>query len=568
LRSGHAGYAYFTLDCTDAVIRTSSCGDADSISMEAPDGFRYQWSKRENRNLIVSTDRVLTVPANDTATYFCLVDYIGIDGCSFELSTLVRPRIPFADFEMKWEPQRCQNRVVFTNKSRVLTKVDGKIIETDEPCETFYWSVDGIQYESQDENIVVTFPKEGGSFTMHLMTGISKDACLDDTTFTFVVPPISDTVDSLYKEKCEADVEFFADKYIVMEGVYVDNDTTWCGCDSLTVLDLKFLPTPEAELIYDTICSEKDYVFNGAVYNESGVYESWLKTKELGCDSLVILNLTKTTPISATISNDYRYVCADDTLYLDYSYDESLRHPVRCSLLFGNFEKSAGFVDQTGVLLDTINNLISVHLPDSCRPNKYSVTVVFEDTLSFCRESVVDVDFDVYYSSSILDAKFGNVVTYFDSAFNGGYTFVESEYHWYRNDSLLVDDTLSYVYLGEGETFNGNDCYYLVATRKDDGVQMRTCEICPGVVTAIDDVYDDDHTGMLDVTMFMPGAPIKIKDFGGGYVRVYSFVGQLVGTYSVDSGSSFEFDAPDVGGFYLLHIVSQKGNFVHKIWVK
>jgi hypothetical protein len=97
---------------------------------------------------------------------------------------------------------------------------------------------------------------------------------------------------------------------------------------------------------------------------------------------------------------------------------------------------------------------------------------------------------------------------------------------------------------------------------------MRTCEICPGVVTAIDDVYDDDHTGMLDVTMFMPGAPIKIKDFGGGYVRVYSFVGQLVRTYSVDSGSSFEFDAPDVGGFYLLHIVSQKGNFVHKIWVK
>ena len=53
----------------------------------------------------------------------------------------------------------------------------------------------------------------------------------------------------------------------------------------------------------------------------------------------------------------------------------------------------------------------------------------------------------------------------------------------------------SYLFLPEGEVFGENDCYFIVVKRKDDGVVMRTCEICPGVTTAIDDVFlSDGHT--------------------------------------------------------------------------
>ena len=565
LRSGHAGYAYFTLDCADAVIRTSSCGDADSISMEAPDGFRYQWSKKENRNLIVSTDRVLTVPANDTATYFCLVDYIGIDGCSFELSTLVRPRIPFADFEMKWEPQRCQNRMVFTNKSRVLTKVDGKITETDEPCETFYWSVDGMKYESQDENVVVTFPNEGGNFTMHLMTGISNDACLDDTTFTIVVPSISSTVDSLYKEKCEADVEFFADQYIMQDGVYEDNDTTWCGCDSLTVLDLKFLPTPEATLVYDTICSEQGFVFNGKVYNESGVYEDWLKTKKLGCDSLVILNLTKMAPMAATVKSEYRTVCADDEfLYVDYEVVSGKREPYRYSVLFDAFAKQYGFKD-ADFEVDLESQQFVIEIPDSCRPNTYTASIVLRDSISFCEEFIIPIQFNVYYSSSILQPKFGNLITVYDADSNGGYSFVPNEYKWYRNDTLLVDERKAHLYLGDYKSFKAGDCYYIEVKRIDDGVVMRTCEVCPDVETSIEDIYDSEW--LLQTTVLDMGSPIMLEGVDSGIVNIYSFTGMLISSRAIDS-DNIQIIAPNKVGFYIVQIKTENRNYVYKIWVK
>ena len=334
-QTGHAGYAYFTLDCADAVIKNSSCGDADSITIEAPEGFEYAWTRQDDRNTVISKERVLTVPGNDTTTYYCKVDYIGLKGCGFELSTLVQPRIPYADFDIKWEPQDCQNRVVLINKSRVRTKVDGKVVDTKESCETYYWDINEGEFDSQDENLVYVVPNEGGEITVNLVAGIANDQCMADTTITFVVPSISHKVDSLYKRKCEADIEYFGDQLILADGIYVDMDTTWCGCDSLTVMDIKFVPTPPATNVHDTICSEQGVVYNGKVYDESGEYQVWLKTKELGCDSLVLFNLIKMPPMAATIRTEYRTVCADDELlYVGYDVVSGKREPFKYSVLF------------------------------------------------------------------------------------------------------------------------------------------------------------------------------------------------------------------------------------------
>ena len=38
-QSAHYGYAYFTLDCASAAIRTNSCGDNPTATIEAPEGF-------------------------------------------------------------------------------------------------------------------------------------------------------------------------------------------------------------------------------------------------------------------------------------------------------------------------------------------------------------------------------------------------------------------------------------------------------------------------------------------------------------------------------------------------
>ena len=564
-QTGHAGYAYFTLDCADAVIKNSSCGDADSITIEAPEGFEYTWSKHGDRKTIISDERTLRVPGNDTTTYYCKVDYKGIKGCGFELSTLVQPRIPHADFDIKWEPHGCQNRMVFTNKSRVLTKVDDVLTKTDEPCETFFWNVDGLKYESQEENIVVTFPNEGGSFTVRLETGISNDACRDDSVFTVVVPPISHKVDSLYKKKCEGDIEYFADQLIVTDGVYVDNDTTWCGCDSLTVMDLKFVSTPEDTYVYDTICSNQGVVYNGKLYEEPGEYQVWLKTKELGCDSLVIFTLEKMIPMGAVVEPSYRYVCADDEfLYVDYDVIEDKREPFEYSVLFNSFAKTYGFEDVDRIEVDGEKRFV-IQIPDSCRPNSYTATIVVRDSVSYCDDISIPVNFDVYYSSDILQPKFGNLIAILSSDSNGGYEFVEDEYKWYKNDVLLDTVIKSFYYLASGETFAVGDCYYMIPTRVDDGVAIRTCEICPGGGTPVVDVYESDL--LIESTVLKQGAFVLLDGVEDGIANIYSFTGLLISSYNIDSNNNY-IKAPTETGFYILQVKTDDRSYVYKIWVK
>lgn len=563
-QTGHAGYAYFTLDCADAVIKNSSCGDADSITIEAPEGFEYEWTKQGDRHTVISTDRMLSVPGNDTTTYYCKVDYIGIRGCGFELSTLVQPRIPYADCDVKWEPHGCQNRVVLTNKSYIRTKVDGKIVDTKEPCETFFWNINNGKFESQQEDIVYVAPNEGGVINVHLRTGISNDACLDDTVFTFIVPSISDKVDSLYKEKCEADVEFFANKYIVQDGIYTQEDTTWCGCDSLIVMDLKFMPTPEPTYLYDTICGDQDIIYNGKIYDESGVYEIWLRTEKLGCDSLVILNLLKTTPIGARVDNSYRSVCADDSaLYIDYEIEYGKRKPFAYSVLYDNFAKNYGFEDREWLVVDTIEKRFTIELPEICIPNRYTATIVVRDSLSFCEELTIPVNFDVYYSSKILSPKFGNLITIFDSDSNGGYEFLD--YKWYKNGELLEDETSSYLYLGDSVSFAEGDCYYIEVTRVSDLVRTRTCEVCPYLTTDIDDVVASNVT--LSATLLNSNQHLIIEGVQSGYVSLYSVMGQLLEAHKVEC-SPFVMSAPSQSGFYILQIKTQGAIITHKIWVK
>ena len=125
--TAHCGYAYFTLGCIDAAIKSTSCGEDINVSLVAPDGFRYTWYHfDDNRQQIIdSKEKELDVPSNDTATYYCRIDYLDPEGCDFTLHTEVRPRIPFANFDYEWIPNNCKNQVKFSSKSEVLTRIDG-----------------------------------------------------------------------------------------------------------------------------------------------------------------------------------------------------------------------------------------------------------------------------------------------------------------------------------------------------------------------------------------------------------------------------------------------------------
>ena len=564
LQYGHAGYAYFTLDCVDAAIKSTGCADKAEIEMIAPEGFAYEWTMRSNPDSVISTERILPVPSNDTATYDCRVEYIDVAGCGFDLFTSIVPRFPYSNFDWKWVPSDCENKIMLLNKGGVNTKVAGQFVESDEKIEESFWFIDGENwYSTEMDSVMYVASKNGDTLSVSLQVSLAEGACSEDTTIQIIVPPIHDHLDTLVEKRCPGDYRLFNNEFLGVSGVYTEVLKNMWGCDSVTILDLTFLPDIEDTYVYDTICHGEKLKLWGDTYSETGTYNKLLYSKA-GCDSVVILNLEVIQPLGISLDNSKRIICADESaLNIDFDFIDSLRNPTEYSIVFDSLAIQCGFVNQNSLEIDAISEVLSVSLPENCRPNSYTATLIFNDSISYCGDYSVPIDFDVYYSSSIMDVKFDNLISIFDVDHNGGYEFIS--YQWYKNNELIEGETNSYLYLDENIAFENGDCYYLILKRLDDGVVTRTCEYCFGDRTSIDDINVSDIA--VSATLLDKGQAILIENIDKGSVNIYSFTGQLVDTYVITSNLE-EVYAPKVSGFYLLEIKTEDKNYTHKIWVR
>ena len=569
VRSAHCGYAYFTLDCVDASIKTTSCGKTIDIQMQAPEGFVYTWLRGVEREPVPGGDSAfISIPADDIETYYCRVSYKGIEGCGFELHTEVKPRFPHADFDWQWKPENCENKVVLTNKSCVHTSIDGVDTPTSEPCETFAWKIDdgtGV-YDYISENVEYKVPKEGATLKVTLTSYISSGGCEDVFTDTIVVPAIKPDYNIIDTTICEGgymqtDFGAFAGDTIAIH----TEKSKWCGCDSTTELRLTVVAEPEEVHLYDTICEGQLYNFRGNEIRTGGEHRLVSPTVH-GCDSIFVLHLDVIKPLSRVVLDDVLFACADDEkLHIGYSITDGARQPVEYSVVFSDLAKDNGFVDQQDVAIDANADVLTIDIPKDCRPNTYSGTFMFTDLTGFCGDISIPFEFDVYYSESILQPKFGNLITVLDESENGGYSFVEDEYMWYKNGELLDSASSAFYYLPNGEHFEEDDCYYMIPTRQDDGVAIRTCEVCPGVDgTPLDDVFASERVSL--ATLFAKNQPIVIDNLNEGVVEIYTLTGQLERSYDVTEGSTIE--APDQSGIYVLRIATTDYIVAYKIQVK
>ena len=94
----------------------------------------------------------------------------------------------------------------------------------------------------------------------------------------------------------------------VTDTTYMLTDTTVFGCDSTVYLPVKVNPSLSFEL-FDTICHNESYDFNGTMLYEPGVYNDTL-ISSLGCDSVVTLHLTVNQP---TIGDTSAVACESFT---------------------------------------------------------------------------------------------------------------------------------------------------------------------------------------------------------------------------------------------------------------
>jgi gliding motility-associated-like protein len=98
-------------------------------------------------------------------------------------------------------------------------------------------------------------------------------------------------------------------------GTYENYFTTPAGCDSLVILNLNVLPTPQTTLNI-SICNGDSFGVGNSSYSTGGVFTNVL-TAANGCDSTVTLNLTilptPTTPLIVSICNGESYAVGTST---------------------------------------------------------------------------------------------------------------------------------------------------------------------------------------------------------------------------------------------------------------
>lgn len=101
----------------------------------------------------------------------------------------------------------------------------------------------------------------------------------------------------------------FNGKQITQAGLYFDTLQTALGCDSFITLNLS-VGTFASTILNKSICQGQSFIFNGVALTQPGIYYDTL-TANVGCDSIVTLNLTVLQPsynsITAVICNNNPY---------------------------------------------------------------------------------------------------------------------------------------------------------------------------------------------------------------------------------------------------------------------
>lgn len=567
---GHYGYAYFTLSCAPATITGIACGEQSRQTISAPPGFTYKWSLEDPRTTPAdevhpfSFDGTISVDGKDTRTRYCECGFVTTnvdkqDNCSFVLEANLTPRFPKAAAILQSKPLDCEtNTVKFNNVSTVVSDDDVPI--GGEQCDSYEWKILGVDADSVyipvDKNPTVTFPREGGRYEVQLKAGMSNGGCVDSVIVPLVVP-------SLYPRKTWVDTtvcnkypfRWNGNTYKSERDTLIIDSITYGGmvagvCDSTIYLRLSMVEAVK-DTVFDTICQGEGREFYGQTYTTSGEYKMVVPAeKKSDCEATHYLMLEVIDSLSVLVQPQTE-ICAGDSMFV-FSLDVNQGEYVELKFDFDTLSEAAGFRDT--VCTDTTAREIVMRLPAGVRPDWYGVDVRF--ATERCDTLVRKVPFCVlYYPDDVLSQKWNDVIAVLNAANNTeGYDFVA--FNWYRNGAILADETRSYLYMGEGNSFDygAADAYSAGLMRRGEEYYIRTCSFVPAESTDVSKYVAIGGVAAVGQRMELP----SVGDEGMVTVRWWSVSGQLVGESRTEALTP-SVTVPYQPGIYVMEVVSESG---------
>lgn len=522
---GHFGYAYFTMGCAAARITSTSCGDDAQMSIAAPNGFAYEWFDKYDQPVpdeMKSPDgQTLLIDPSDTTTYRCHLTYLEEKSCGFDLYSSCLPRYPVSDFEWKYEPSNCQNRVRFINKSHIMTRYDNvEEYHHDWPCDEFDWSFGNDQYGSE-RNPVVIFPNTGGSFDVKLTAMIAEGRCENTKVITINLPSIGDT--TVYTEAtiCEGDYIQFGPQFAGEEREYVNVWKSVAGCDSTVYLNLHLSPQSTIQTPDTIICAEEPLIIDGQKYKsiESGKFYRFYKNIH-GCDS---------------------------TLWCNVTVIDSIQPEVTVRQMSDEPNSGAIFIDGKGFEYYTVNGGYPQTADSITGLNGGMFQLEFFSSLDDITCSVkVEANVSVCMPGWVYQ-RWDDVLSLknFSALETDSITHVFTNYQWFKNNEPIEGDTLSYLYVEGG--LDPVATYHLEMTRVSNGETVVTCPFRPVVAEERVVVYvypsPVQSGGKLTIMVSAPAKATIVNTFG-----------EVVMTTDLNEGAN-EIDMNVPAGVYVVQVV-------------
>ena len=164
----------------------------------------------------------------------------------------------------------------------------------------------------------------------YVVTGTDLNNCssVDNITITVNSPSTSTISETI----CSNGTYTFGTQSLSTSGTYTETFTNESGCDSIVTLTLS-VSSPITSTISETICSNETYTFGTQSLNTSGTYTETF-TNGSGCDSVVTLNLVvnmvSNTTIQDSICDGETYVFNTQNLTTSGAYSQIYTNSIGC----------------------------------------------------------------------------------------------------------------------------------------------------------------------------------------------------------------------------------------------
>ena len=391
---------------------------------------------------------------------------------------------------------------------------------------------------------------EAGTYTANLSNTLGCDSIV---VLTLVSKPtfVINLKDSIY----ECEYYQFGERQINKSGTYRDTLVSTSGCDSILQLELKVKPDQLEDSI--KICSDQlplevyDTIF--PIGSQSGTYILHDR-----CATITYkLQVTYEIEIDGV---DIPEICADASSFeivIRTTNSTTATLPETYEIKFDTKSTAAGFIDKQDKMPD--DHKISIDIPQNIKPDYYHAQITFGSEESECAEKTMDIDIPVFYSKTIIEQMWNDVLALLNNRYNGGYTF--SYYEWYKNGIVLNNENKSYIYLEAGNILDTTAIYQAKPTRVSDNISIFSCGLKP--------IY---QTNISEFPTLIGGADkYRIKTQNETLnISFITTTGIVISHYTINPYSEMDIYYPTTKGLYfmIVHNKNKQQNKTYKIVVR